>query len=102
MFLSGIQAGLNLRGKRMNQKGFIGIIGLLLAVGIISFMAYFAFKDYFTNPTGMNKESQQVAHQAGIETTSQVSVIKSVKSQVQDIQAIQEQQIEQVMSDSKK
>ena len=80
----------------MNNKGFAGLIGLLLAVAIVAFVAYIMFKQYFQNPTGMDQRTQQIANQAGIDTTSQAGAIDSARSLVNslnDSQRVQDEQI---------
>jgi hypothetical protein len=76
----------------MNNKGFTGLIGLLLIVGFISIAAYFIFKQYFGKPTGMDQNTQEMAAQEGIDTTSQTGILDSVKSKIKGIQEAQDSQ----------
>ena len=81
----------------MNTKGFVGLLGLLLTVGIICFMAYFTLKQYFGKPP-MDQQTQDAAKQAGIDTSSQQGIVDSVRSTVKDIEASQLHQSQQMMN----
>jgi uncharacterized protein YpmB len=75
----------------MNNRGFIGLIGLLLTVAIISVFAYFIFTKYFGKPTGMDQNTQEMADQAGIDTTSQTSILGSVKFVIKGVNEAQQE-----------
>jgi len=75
----------------VNNRGFIGLIGLLLAVAFISVLAYFVFTKYFGKPTGMDQGTQEIANEAGIDTTSQTSILDSVKSTIKDVDKAQQE-----------
>jgi uncharacterized protein YpmB len=75
----------------VNNKGFMGIVALLLAVAIISCFAYFVFTKYFGKPTGMDQSTQEMADQAGIDTTSQTSILGSVKSVIKGVNEAQQE-----------
>jgi hypothetical protein len=75
----------------MNNKGFLGMVGLLFAIAIISAMAYFVFTKYLGKPTGMDQNTQEMAQQAGIDTTNQTSILDSTKSVIKDINQKQQE-----------
>jgi hypothetical protein len=79
----------------MNNKGFMGLIGLVLTVLIVGVLAYFIFPKYFREPTGMNQQTKDTAKEAGIDTTSQSSILESTKTRIKDIEAMQVQQAKQ-------
>ena len=66
------------------KAGFM-FIELLVVLAIIMFIASKAFKSYFMKPT-LDKETQKVISEQGIDTTSYQSVIDSSKKKLQDIQ----------------
>lgn len=82
----------------MNNKGFFGLIGLLIAIAFISLLAYFVFVKYFGKPTGMNQDTQELANQAGIDTSSQTGILDSVKSKIKGIQESQDSQSQQLVN----
>jgi multisubunit Na+/H+ antiporter MnhB subunit len=90
---------MELRNSVMNNKGFLGLIGLLLTVAIISFIAYFMFKQYLGKPTGMDQNTQEMVNQAGIDTASQAGILVSAKSLVNGIEESQRIQSQQLAND---
>jgi len=69
---------------RKIKAGFM-FIELLLVLAITMFIAFKVFKLYFKNPS-LNKETQRVISEQGIDTTSSKSIIDSTKKKLQDIQ----------------
>ena len=69
---------------RKLKAGFM-FIELLLVLAIIMFIAFKVFKLYFKNPS-VDKETQGVMSEQGIDTTSSRSIIDSTKKRLQDIQ----------------
>ena len=69
---------------KMNNKGFMGMVGLILTVAIICFMAYFVYKKYMLKPTGMDQNTQSMAQEAGFDTSSQTGILSSAKSIIKD------------------
>ncbi len=80
----------------MNNKGFFGLVGLLVAVAFICFMAYFMYKQYFGRPTGMDQSTQDAAQQAGVDTSSQSGIFGSVKSMINGVNDAEQQQAQQL------
>lgn len=64
-------------------------------IAIISIAAYFMFKQYLGKPTGMDQNTQEMANQAGIDTTSQASILSSVKSTINRVNEAQQGQDQQ-------
>ena len=61
------------------------LIELLVVLAIIMFIASKVLKSYFTQPS-LDKETQKVITEQGIDTTSYQSLIGSSKKKLQDIQ----------------
>jgi len=69
---------------RKIKTGFM-FIELLLVLAITMFIAFKVFKLYFKNPS-LNKETQRVISEQGIDTTSYKSTIDSTRDKLEDIQ----------------
>jgi uncharacterized protein YneF (UPF0154 family) len=69
---------------RKIKTGFM-FIELLLVLAIIMFIAFKVFKLYFKNPS-LNKETQRVISEQGIDTTSYKSTIDSTRDKLENIQ----------------
>jgi shikimate kinase len=74
---------LTLRSKK-RKTGFM-FIELLLVLAIIMFLAFKVLKLYFKGPS-LNKETQGVISEQGIDTTSSKSIIDSTRNKLEDIQ----------------
>lgn len=66
------------------QAGFM-FLELLLVLVIIMFIAFKVFESYSKKPV-LNKETEKVMSEQGIDTTSYKSIIDSTKSKLEDIQ----------------
>ena len=84
----------------MNSKGFIGLLGLLITTVLIGVMVYFAFTEYFSKPS-VSQQTQNTMKEVGINTSSQLSVVQSVTSQLKDIEAMQERQSQGILNSYK-
>ena len=83
----------------MNNKGFMGMIGLLLTAVIVCFLAYISFTQYFGKPSEhMDKPTQKMAADAGIDTSSQQAVLESTKAKIKDIEAMELKREDQLMN----
>ncbi len=83
----------------MKNKGFMGMIGLLLAAVIVGFLAYLSFTQYFGKPSAhMDEPTQQMATDAGIDTSSQQAVLESTKAKIKNIEAMELKQEDQLMN----
>lgn len=71
-----------------NKKGFASLIGLLIAVGIILVLAFLAYKSYFNNPRGVDKETSKYLSQQGIDTTNSRSTLETTKKQIADAEKL--------------
>ncbi len=69
---------------RKIKTGFM-FIELLLVLAITMFIAFKVFKLYFKSPS-LNKETQRVTAEQGIDTTSYKSTIDSTRDKLEDIQ----------------
>jgi hypothetical protein len=71
---------------RAARTGFM-FLELLLAAAVVMFLAFAVFKLYFKQPyTNINKETQKVILEQGIDTTSYKSTVDSTRSKIEDIQ----------------
>lgn len=66
------------------KTGFM-LIELLVALAIIMFIASKVFKPYFIKPS-LDKETQKVMSEQGVNSTNYQSLIDSTKKKLQDIQ----------------
>ena len=83
----------------MNNKGFMGMIGLLLTAVIICYLAYISFTQYFGKPSAhMDQPTQQMATDAGIDTSSQQAVLESTKAKIRDVEAMELKREDQLMN----
>jgi hypothetical protein len=69
---------------RKIKAGFM-FIEILLVMAIIMFIAFKVFKLYFKQPS-LDRESQKVISEQGINTSTYKSVIDSTRNKLQDIQ----------------
>ena len=69
---------------RKIKAGFM-FLEILLVLAIIMFIAFKVFKLYFKNPP-LDKETQRVITEQGINTTTYKSIINSTKDKLEDIQ----------------
>ena len=71
--------------KINNRRGdFLGLIGLLLLVGVVIFLAQYFLKSSYLKPK-LDKESQEAAAEAGINTANYQTVVQSTRDTVQGI-----------------
>jgi uncharacterized protein YpmS len=70
---------------RKNKAGF-GFIEILLALVIVMFVVFTAFKMYFKK-TSLDKETQKIISEQGIDTTSYKSTIDSTREKLKEIQS---------------
>ncbi len=82
-----------------NKKGFASLIGLVLAVAIVCFLAYIALNTYFKRPIA-DKSLNQTLSEQKIDTTSYQSLIKSTKSKIEDITQQRSQELENLTPQS--
>ena len=61
------------------------LIELLLVLAIIMFIAFKVLNFYFKKPS-LNKETQRVISEQGIDTTSYKSITDSTRNKLEDIQ----------------
>lgn len=84
----------------MNNKGFAGLLSLVLSVAIISVLMYFVFTRYFLKPSAsMDQPTQKAVQEAGIDTTSQFGVLESTKAKIKQIEAQQVERADHLVDD---
>ena len=72
-----------------NQAGFIGLIGLLIALIIIAWLTLKVFNQYYgpsLKSSAGSAEDKGFFAQQGIDTSTQGAVLDSVKAKLGDIQ----------------
>lgn len=67
-----------------NRGIFLSLLELVLALGIVLFLAYKAYNAYFKKPA-MDKDTEQALSQQGIDTSNYSTIVNSARRQVQDI-----------------
>lgn len=79
------------------NAGFIGLLGLLLTLVIISIMAYLALNSYLKPPLPQkNIEKSLPLSEQGIDTASYQSVVDTTKKKLDDIQKQQLDNLKQM------
>ena len=73
-----------------NEKAFMSLIGLLLSIAIIVFVAYKVYNVYLK--PSMSQETKKDLSSQGFDTSSQMGALQSSKQKINDInKAIKEQ-----------
>jgi hypothetical protein len=75
----------------LGQQGFLSIVGLLLTVLVMGFLAYFMMKTYFQKPP-VDQATATSLEQAGIRSDNYQVLMNSVKQQLGDINKRQQDQ----------
>ena len=84
-----------------SEKAFASLIGLLLAIAIIVFVAYKIYGVYLGKPTVEDKQTRKVLSEQGLDTSGAVGTYQSTKSKVGDIKKMIADQSDQLPSDMK-
>ncbi|MDO8535501.1 MAG: hypothetical protein Q7S30_00585 [Candidatus Omnitrophota bacterium] len=63
-----------------------GLVGILLSLMIVVFLYYLTAKAYLVKPK-IDKETQKIASEQGIDTGNYRSLVDTVKKKLQDSQA---------------
>ncbi len=66
------------------RTGF-GLIEIVLVLAIIAFLYYFMAKSHFGKPN-IDKETQKIASEQGIDTANYKSLVDTVKKKLKDSQ----------------
>jgi len=69
----------------MNQKGFVAVIGLLLALCIIFFLGFKAYDIYLNKPSEDQKANGKVQIQEGGYYSSRINVLHDSKEKIKDV-----------------
>lgn len=70
-----------------NNKAFMSLLGLLLSIAIIVFVAYKVYNLYLKSPS-MSQETRESLSSQGIDTSSQAGAFQSTKQKVSDINKV--------------
>ncbi len=69
---------------KKNKRGFM-YLEILLVLAIIIFAGFKVFKAYYKSPT-INKETQKIMIEQGIDTTNYKTTVDSYRDKLEDIQ----------------
>lgn len=81
---------------RNTGMGFLGLLELLVVASIILFLAYKMYNGYFRRPIA-DRQTEKMATEQGIDTTSAKTVLDSTKQKLQAISQqfrVQEKELE--------
>lgn len=68
-----------------NSRGsFFSLLEIVIVLAIILFMAQRMLQSYFKKPA-MDKQTETIVHDAGINTANYQSVVQSTRNKVKDI-----------------
>lgn len=90
----------DIQGEMRKFKTGFMFIELLLVLAIIMFIAFKVFKAYFKQPS-LNKETQRLISEQGIDTASYKSIIDSTKKKLQGIQDQHMEKLDNVKTNEK-
>jgi len=72
--------------KLSNQSGFVGLVCLLLAIGIVVYIAMIAGTRYFSPAPATKQAIKEAAPGSSVDTSSYTSVLDSTKKQIKIIE----------------
>ncbi len=84
-----------------SEKAFASLIGLLLAIAIIVFVAYKVYGVYLGKPTVQDKQTRKALSEQGLDTSSAVGTYQSTKGRVGDIKKMIADQSDQLPPEMK-
>ena len=83
----------------MNNKGFIGLVGLIVTAAILCFMVYFVLARYLGNPSArMDQPTKRAVEESGIDLGTQASVLESTKSKIKEIEDLENKRADDLMN----
>ena len=78
-----------------NNKGFIGLLEILIAIVIIGGLMYFMLKRYTTTPV-LDKDTKKAMSDQGIDSTNYKTIVDTTRTSVQAIQEKQAQRLKEI------
>ena len=76
------------------EEGFVSMLGLLLSIAIIFFLAYKMYTNYFTKPL-LDTQTQKAVSGQGINTSNPQTIVQSTRDSIKGIEKkMQDQQKE--------
>lgn len=78
-----------------DRKGFVSLLGLLLAMAIIFFLGYKAYGTYLSKPKTDSKTTQALS-ESGINTSNNISTFQSMKERLKEINTEADNQYRQI------
>jgi competence protein ComGC len=85
---------MNMRSFR-NNKGFIGLLEILLAIVIIGFLMFFMLKRYTATPV-LDKDTKKAMSEQGIDSTNYKTIVDTTRTSVQAIQEKEAQRLKEI------
>ncbi len=71
--------------KKSFKRGFVSLIGMLIAAVIILYLSLLLLSTYFKVPL-VDKEQKDFFAESGIDTSHPAAVMEGVKSKIKDIE----------------
>ncbi|MFH1359540.1 MAG: hypothetical protein ABIJ41_00690 [Candidatus Omnitrophota bacterium] len=81
-----------------NEKGFASLIGMLLAIAIVAFLAYKAITTYYQKPSA-DQETQKTMKEQGIDTSTYRSALDSAKQKTAGIEKMMQEREDLLQKD---
>jgi type II secretory pathway pseudopilin PulG len=85
--------------RTFNNKGFIGLLEILITTAIIGVLMYFMLKHYSGAPA-IDKETKKAMSEQGIDSTNYKTIIDTARTSVQAIQEKEAQRLDEIMDDA--
>jgi Tfp pilus assembly protein PilE len=82
--------------RTFNNKGFIGLLEILITTAIIGVLMYIMLKHYSETPA-IDKETKKAMSEQGIDTTNYKTIVDTTRTSVQAIQEKEAQRIKEIM-----
>jgi type II secretory pathway pseudopilin PulG len=89
---------MNIRSFK-NNKGFIGLIEILIAIVIISGLMYFMLKRFAGTPV-LDKDTKKAMSEQGIDSTNYKTIVDTTRTSVQAIQEKEAQRLKEIIDNT--
>ena len=66
-----------------DEKGFVSLIGMLIALCVVCYLCFIVFKTYFKNPA-LEQAVEETHSERVIDTSNHHSIVESSKAVVED------------------
>jgi competence protein ComGC len=85
---------MNIRSFK-NNRGFIGLLEILIAIVIIGFLMYIMLKRYAGTPV-LDKDTKNAMSEQGIDSTNYKTIVDTTRTSVQAIQEKEAQRLKEI------